>query len=136
MNAFPDLPEHLRGMKDKFLEKKMLFIWDKLIYMPTGEKVKEGFRYFACSAQALTDAFQQGDFTAINALPFALDDEGEPDTSAVCLHVTYTESGSVFAAQPEEYQDYNPKPVAPPLVLFGEEAKALLGTAQQLDQSR
>ncbi len=135
MADYPDLSDHLRQMTDQFFEKKKFFFWNKLIFKPTGEQVHEGFRYFHCPVEQLLDAYSRGDFAAIANLPFAIDGEGDEDTSSVCLYVSYTDSGSVFAAQPEQYQNYCPTAVAPPVVWFGAQAQPLLSLAKHLDQT-
>jgi len=67
------------------------------------EKVVEGFRYFTAPIEALVAAFESGDLAAIEALPYALDDDGDQDTTSVCLLLAYTDGGAFLAAQPQEY---------------------------------
>jgi hypothetical protein len=135
MSNLPRLEEYLKASNDKFEIRKSLLIFKNLHYRATGEKVVEGFRYFNCDIGQLLAAFNAQDFQAISKLPFALDDEGEPDTSAVLLDLAYTESGAFVAAQPVEYKDHNPTPVAPVLLIEGPQAKSLFETVKQLDQS-
>lgn len=118
-----------------FERKKKLLVMSELIYKPTSEKVIEGFRYFACGVDAVMDAFRRGDFAALEKLPFSLDEDGDPDTSSVRLDVAYTGSGNVVAAQPVEFQEYNPTPVAEVLLLEGEAARRAHAIVTALDQS-
>jgi hypothetical protein len=133
--AFTDLDDFLKT-NPNFERKKKLLVLSELVYKPTGEKVFEGFRYFECDIQQLLECFARGDFAAMQALPFATDDDGDPDTSAVRLDVAFTASGSMVAAQPVEYQDYNPTCVADVLFLEGDAAKAVVDAVNELDQTR
>jgi hypothetical protein len=132
--AHVDLEDFLKS-HPSFEQKKKLFVLSELVYKPTSEKVVEGFRYFACEMDAVLLAFQHGDFAALQKLPFSLDDDGDPDTSSVRLDVAYTASGSVVAAQPVEFQEYNPTPVAQVLLLEGETAQRAHAFVTALDQS-
>jgi hypothetical protein len=135
MAQYEDLDEVLKKMPSKFKFVKKFFFWDSLTYLPTGEKLIEGFRYFNCSIDTLMQAFSADDFAAIAKLPFALDEKGEIDTSSVCLLVSYTPSGSFFASQPHEYRDDEPVNMAAPRMFEGEAAKGFLALAKSLDQS-
>jgi hypothetical protein len=135
MSELPRLEDHLKANADKFEIRKSMMVFKKLHYRATGEKVVEGFRYFSCDIGQLLAAFNAQDFQAISKLSFALDDENEPDTSSVLLDLAYTESGAFVAAQPVEYQDHNPTPVAPVILLEGAQAKGLIDTFKRLDQS-
>lgn len=133
--TLPRLEDLLKSNTDKFEVKKSLFVFKSLHYRATGEKVIEGFRYFACDLEALQAAFRAQDFGEIARLPFAKDSDGDPDTSAVLLDLAYTDSGAFVAAQPVEYRDHEPTAVADALLLEGQHAKALLELVKQLDQS-
>jgi len=135
MTNSPRLDEQLTADTQRFEVRKSMLLFKKLHYRASGEKVVEGFRYFSCGIGALVSAFEAQDFAAIAKLPFALDDEGDPDTSAVMLDLAYTESGAFIAAQPVEYRDYNPTPVAPMLLFEGAQANACFAIIKQLDQS-
>lgn len=132
--AYIDLEDFLKSHPN-FEQKKKLFVLSELVYKPTSEKVVEGFRYFACGMDAVMDAFQRGDFAVLQKLPFCLDDDGDPDTSAVRLDIAYTASGSVVAAQPVEFKEYNPTPVAQVLLLEGEAARRAHAMVTAIDQS-
>jgi hypothetical protein len=132
--AHVDLEDFLAA-HPSFEKRKKLLVMSDLFYKPTSEKVTEGFRYFACDVDDLMEAFGRGDFAAMAKLPFALDEDGEIDTSSVRLDLAYTPSGSVVAVQPVEFQDYNPTPVAPVLLLEGDAAKRALVSVTALDQS-
>lgn len=132
--SYVDLEEFLKS-HPSFEKKKKFFILGELVYKPTSEKVVEGFRYFSCDMASVMEALQRGDFAAIAKLPFALDDEGDADTSSVRLDLAYTAGGSVVAAQPVEYKDYNPSPVAPVLLLEGDAARQVHASVIALDQS-
>jgi hypothetical protein len=134
MATFPDLEAHLLTLPS-ITKRRKLLVFSETVYQPTGEKVIEGFRYFACEIGAVVEAFSRGDIGAITELPFALDDDGAVDTSSVLLNLAYTASGALVAAQPVEYQNYHPTPVAAPLVLEGEPAKAVAALIKELDQS-
>lgn len=128
-----EISDFLKSKTDLFEVKKRMFVFSDLIYKPTGEKVIEGFRYFTCSIDDLISAFEARDLDAIANLPFAEDEDGDPDTSAVCLLMAYTESGGFLALQPQEYQDYNPTLVREPVFIEG--SAGLGQRALSLDQS-
>jgi hypothetical protein len=132
--SYVDLEDFLKS-HPSFEQKRKLLVLSELVYKPTAEKVVEGFRYFACGMDAVMDAFQRRDFAALRSLPFCLDEDGDPDTSGVRLDVAYTTSGSVVAAQPVEFKDYNPTPVAQVLLLEGEAARQAHAMVTALDQS-
>jgi hypothetical protein len=120
----------------KFVDGTWLFgIFGSFKYTPTKEKVELGFRYFACDVQAVRAAFEAGDIAGLLRLPFALDESGDADTSAVAVNLRYTASGSAVALQVEEHQNSVPTPVSAVRLYEGAEAKALLPLVQQLDQS-
>ncbi|WP_437575573.1 hypothetical protein [Sorangium sp. So ce887] len=129
-----DLSDFLRA-DPRFTTRRKWLILSELVYTPTGEKVEEGFRYFTCSVEALTAALERRDFAAIAKLPFALDDEGEPDTSAVRLDLAYTASGAFAAFQPVEFREHVPTCLSASMVLEGAEARALRDTLREIDQS-
>jgi hypothetical protein len=129
------LEDHLKSLVDKFEMRKKFLIFNNLHYRSTGEKVVFGFRYFDCPIDGVVDAFRKSDFDALDALPFALDEDGDVDTSGVLIDLAYTESGAFIAAQPVEYQNYNPTPVAESFVLEGDAAKAVFARIKGLDQS-
>ncbi len=124
-----ELGDWLKTQTETFETKKKLF-FTSIIHKPSGEKVTEGFRYFTSPIEELVAAFDAGDLAAIEALPFALDEDGDPDTSSVCLLVAYTANGAFFAAQPQEFQDYVPTQVREPKFFDFPVARAL-----ELDQS-
>ena len=113
MTDFPDLYDWLQAQPDTFETKKKLF-GKSVIHKPSGEKVVEGFRYFRSSIDEVTAAFDSGDLAAVQALEYALDEDGDADTSSVALLLAYTKSGAFLAAQPEEYQNYVPVRVREP----------------------
>ncbi|MGK3995829.1 hypothetical protein [Sorangium sp. So ce1024] len=129
-----NLSDFLRA-DPRFATRRKWLILSELVYTPTGEKVAEGFRYFTCPAESLTAALARRDFAGIAKLPFALDGEGEPDTSAVRLDLAYTASGAIAVFQPVEYRDYVPTPLSESVVLEGAEAQALRDTLREIDQS-
>lgn len=135
MAELPRLEDHLKALTDKFEIKRSMLVFKNLHYRPTGEKVVEGFRYFTCDIGQLLAAFNAQDFQGMTRLGFALDDEGEPDTSGVLLDVAYTASGAFVAAQPVEYQNHFPTPVAPVMLVEGPQAKAYIEAIKALDQS-
>ena len=112
-----DLKDWLKAQPEFEIKKKLLFT--SIIHTPTGEKVTTGFRYFNNPIEEVVAAFETGDVAALTALDYALDDEGEPDTTSVCIKLAYVKSGAFFAAQPEEYQDYVPTNVREPKFLNG-----------------
>ncbi len=135
MTNYPPLEDFLKTHADKFETKTSWIVFKNLHYRASGEKVIEGFRYFRAPIDELVAAFSAQDFQKIGQLPFAFDDEGDVDTSSVLLDLAYTDSGAFLAAQPVEYQDHNPTPVAAPLLLEGETARALIAQIKELDQS-
>lgn len=127
------LTDWLKAQTDTFETKKRMLVFTDLIHKPTGEKVVEGFRYFHAGIDELVAAFDADDLAAIRELEYAVDEDGDVDTSSVCLLVAYTRSGAFLAAQPEEYQDYVPTLVREPKYLtVGSDAREL---AVALDQS-
>lgn len=134
MASHPYLDDFVLSHPRFYKETKWLIL-SQIKYKETAEKVRQGFRYFSCESAPLLEAFQRQDFGAIAALPFCLDEDNEPDTSAVCFDVWYTDSGSMVAAQPVEYINHNPQPIADPLLLEGAASRAILGTVKTLDQS-
>lgn len=117
MSEIVELSAWLKAQPEIETKKKLLFT--SLIHTPSGEKVVEGFRYFTNTIEELVAAFTTGDVAALTALDYALDEDGDPDTTSVCLLLAYTKSGAFLAAQPQEYQDYVPTLVAEPKYLNG-----------------
>ena len=129
-----DLSDFLRA-DARFATRRKWLILKDLYFTPTDEKVAEGFRYFTCSIDELTEPLSRRDFAAIAKLPFALDDEGEADTSSVLLNLAYTASGAIAGFQAVEYRDYQPICVTEPVLLEGAEAQALRDKLKEIDQS-
>ena len=126
----------LEDCQGKFKDKSWFFgLFGSTIYVPTGEKVSGGFRYFACPVAAVLQCFSTLDLAAMLRLPFALDDDGDPDTSSVLISLHYTESGSVLAMQVQEYQNYHPVPLSPVVLLEGAQAQPHMALVKELDQS-
>ena len=75
MSDIPDLIDWLKAQPDTFETKKKL-LFTSVIHKPTGEKVIEGYRYFATDTDAVIAAFETGDIAALQALPYALDEDG------------------------------------------------------------
>lgn len=120
----------------RFQDKTWLFgVFGSVVYAPTGEKVLSGFRYYACEASKLKPAVEALDLNALEQLPFAMDDDGEPDTSGVVVDLHYTASGSMVAIQLSEYRDHHPVPLTSPLLLEREAAASLFPKVRSLDQS-
>lgn len=120
----------------KFENKTWLFgLFGSMVYVPTREKVKGGFRYFACELPEVLEAFESGDVSRFLKLPFAVDEEGDVDTSSIVLDLHYTPSGSVVALQVREYQNHNPTPVTSVRLLEGAAGRAALKQVMELDQS-
>jgi hypothetical protein len=132
MNAFPDLDEHITTLACVGTRKKML-LFNENFYKPTGEKIETGYRYFACDVGPVQAAAAALDLNALCELPFAIDDEGDADTSSVLVDLEYTKSGSFVAAQAVEYRNSNPTPVMAPQVAEGRADLAAL--LHELDQS-
>lgn len=135
MSTIPRLDEQLAVDTQRFERRRSMLIFRKLHYRATGEQVVEGFRYFACESGVLLAAFAAQDFARLVTLPFALDEDGEPDTSGLLIDLAYTESGAFVAAQCVEHQDDAPTPISATLLLEGAQAKALFPTIKQIDQS-
>lgn len=126
----------VQDLDGKFVDKTWLLgLFGSVVYTPTGEKVKGGFRYYSCPAQQVIAAFEARDLPALAGLPFSLDDDGEPDTSAVLINLHYTPSGSAVAMQVSEYQDHQPVAVTPVWLSEGPEAQAMVAQVKTLDQS-
>lgn len=131
--AYPGLTEFLDSLPTVEKRRKLLVFSEK-IYKPTGEKVTEGFRYYSCDIGPVAQAATSGDFAALASLPFALDEDGDRDTSAVLVDLAWTPSGSLVIVQPVEYQDYSPTPVAAPLMLEGAAGQAVLAHVRTLGE--
>ncbi len=129
MTDFPELTDWLKGQADTFETKKKL-LFSSLIHTPSGEKVVEGYRYFTNSIDEVVAAFESGDLANVQALEYALDEDGDPDTTSVALLLAYTKSGAFLAAQPQEYQDYEPVLVAEPRYF-----PASVALIEELDQT-
>ena len=110
-----DLTDWLKAQPEFEVKKKLLF--SSIIHTPSGEKVVEGFRYFTNSIEEVVAAFETGKVSALTALDYALDEDGDPDTTSVCIKLAYTKGGAFLAAQPQEYQDYVPTDVREPKFL-------------------
>jgi hypothetical protein len=134
VNEIKDLSDTLESL-DCIEDKTFLWFFGSLVYKPTGEKVIKGFRYFTCEINQVAEAVASMDLEALAKLPFAIDEEGDVDTSSVLVDLAYTESGSFAAIQPVEYQDYKPTPVAPVTILEGEQAKPVAPKLKEIDQS-
>ncbi len=120
----------------RFQDKSWLFgLFGSVVYAPTGETVLTGFRYYACEASRLKAAVEALDLKTLETMPFAVDDEGEPDTSGVVVDLHYTATGSMVAIQLSEYQDHRPVPLTSPVLLEREAAAQLLPQVRSLDQS-
>lgn len=137
MANYKELEDYLlQDCQGKFKDKSWFFgLFGSMIYTPTGEKFAGGFRYFACGIGPVLEAFERKDIAALLKLPFALDDEGDADTSSVVVNLHYTPSGSALAMQVEQYQNSNPVPVSPVIFLEGTEASSLIAQVKELDQS-
>ncbi|MBK7586403.1 MAG: hypothetical protein IPI67_40220 [Myxococcales bacterium] len=127
----PALSEFLLSLPTIEKRRKLLVL-SELIYKPTGEKVTEAFRYFRCDIGQVAAAAVAGDFVALTKLPYALDEDGDRDTSGVLIDLAYTPSGSFVAVQPVEYQNSSPTPVAAALVLEGPAGQAVITPAKAL----
>ncbi len=129
--TIPTLTEYLHTLPLVSKKRRMLVFTD-LVFTPTGEVITDGFRYFTCGIDAVAPLAKAGDLEALSKLPFALDDEGDRDTSSVLINIAYTPSGSFVAVQPVEYQNSSPVPVAPTLVLEGPAGQRLIAFAKAL----
>jgi len=125
------LGDWLKAQPSTFTTRKRMLVLKDLIYTPTDEKVTTGFRYFRNPVDDLLAAFDAGDLEAITRLTYAIDDEGDVDTSSVCLKLAYTASGSYLAAQPQEYQDYAPVDLREPKVLTSPRGRELVHALDQ-----
>ena len=115
MTEIVDLTDWLKAQPEFEVKKKLLF--SSIIHTPSGEKVVEGFRYFTNPIEEVVAAFETGKVSALTALDYALDEDGDPDTTSVCIKLAYTKGGAFLAAQPQEYQDYVPTDVREPKFL-------------------
>jgi hypothetical protein len=137
MAEYKEIDDFLvQDCQGKFKDKTwFLGLFGSMIYKPTGEKVEQGFRYFACDVGPLLEAFRAANMAAMLELPFALDEDGDPDTSSVLINLYYTASGSALAMQVQEYQKSHPVPMTPVVLLEGPQAQALIAQVKELDQS-
>lgn len=132
VSEIPAFQDWLKAQPE-FETKKRLLILTDIYYKPTGEKVKEGFRYFDVDADTLLEAFDNDDFEAIASLPGVFDDEGDPDTGSVSVWLGYTASGAFLALQPQVYVEY--APTYPREPKFFTPQGDLVTAARALDQS-
>jgi hypothetical protein len=132
-----DLDDFLtQDCNGKFKDKTWLLgLFGSFQYTPTGEKADNGFRYFACDVGTVLTAFRSGNVGALLALPFALDADGEADTSAVAVTMRYTASGSAVALQVEEHRDGKAEPRSEVWLVEGAAGQAVIAQIKQLDQS-
>lgn len=135
--AHKDIDDFLAQDTNGKVKDKTWFLgmFGSVTYTVTGEKVHGGFRYFTCEPAPLLEALERRDIKAMLELPFALDEDGEVDTSSLLINLHYTDSGSMLAMQVTEYQNYNPTPISPVTFLEGQEAKDLIADVKALDQS-
>lgn len=125
MTSTIDITDWLKAQPE-FTTKKRLVVFTDIIHTPSGERVVEGFRYVNNSIDEVLAAFQTGDAAALAALDFALDEDGDPDTTGVCIQLAYTKGTTFLAAQPQHYVDYQPINVAEPRYLTSPELAASL----------
>ena len=130
MSEIIDLDDWLKAQTDTFDFKKKFF-GTTITHKATGEKVIYGFRYYFEPIETVVAAFESGDINALTSLQYALDEDDDPDTSAVCLIVAYTKSGAFFAAQPQEYQNYVPTLIREPKFIT-----ATVDQIKELDQTK
>jgi len=137
MSTHKDIDQFLvEDCQGKFKDKtKFLGLFGSVIYTVTGEKVLGGYRYFTCPTEPLQEAFGKLDLAGMLTLPFALDDDGDPDTSSLLISLHYTDSGSVLAMQVQEYQNSRPIPITPVILLEGAAAKVHIENVKELDQT-
>lgn len=131
MTDYPSMTEWLKAQAD-FTTKKRLMVFTDIIHTPSGEKVTEGFRYFTNPIAELLAAFETGDIAALQSLDYALDEDGDVDTTSVCVLLAYTKGGAFVAAQVEEHQDYVPTLLSAPKYLNA--APNLGSLVRELDQ--
>lgn len=132
LDDFPRFQVWLKAQPE-FETKKRFLILSDIIHKPSGEKVKEGFRYLDVDGDTLLAAFDSGDFEAIAALPRLFDEEGEPDTGAVSVWLGYTKGGAFLAIQPQV--DVNYVPTYPREPKYFTPKGDLFTAARELDQS-
>jgi hypothetical protein len=117
---------------DRFQDKRKFFgLFGAFVYKPTGEKVEEDFGYFDCEIAKVLDAFNRQDLAAMAEFPLC-DSEHR---GSVRVDLFHTASGSMVALQIVEYQNYNPTPVTPVILLEGDAAKAALGHVKSMIES-
>jgi hypothetical protein len=134
MGEIQGLSDWIAADTERFEKRKKMFVFTSVFYRPTNEQVTEGFRYFVCGIDEVLAVFDAGDIAALTKLPYALDEDGDRDTSSVLVDLAYTPSVSLAAIQPVQYIDYNPTPMRPPLVLEGEKAQALKAVMLELGE--
>lgn len=88
----------------------------------TGEKVEEDFGYFDCDITSVLAAFNRRDLAQLAQFPLCDSDNRGP----VRVDLAYTESGTMAALQIVEFQNHDPTPVTPVLLLEGTDAKVAL----------
>lgn len=123
MNDIQPLSDWLESDTQRFQKKKRMFVFTDLIHRGTGEKVEEGFRYFACDIGAVLGLFDAGDIVGLSRLEYALDEDGDRDTSSVRVDLAYTPGFGFAAIQPVQYIEHAPTPLRPAMVLEGDEAR-------------
>ncbi len=117
-------------------DKRFLFgLFGSLRLKDSQEKINQGFRYFHCTSSQLTESLANLNIDKITELPYALDEEGDIDTSSVCLQISYTDSGSFVAFQVQEYINYNPTAISEVKVLEATQGQQIISKLKQLDQS-
>jgi len=137
MADYKDIDEYLvEDCQGKIKDKTWLLgLLGSVVYTPTGEKVSGGFRYFDNCLGLLLERFERLDLRGIMELPFALDDDGDPDTSDIVLDLHYTKSGSMVAMQVGQFRNSQRVSVTPTRFLEGPDAAACLAQVLELDQS-
>ena len=124
--------DDLLAAHPNIVKRRKLLFFSEWVYSPTDEKITEAFRYYQCGIEQVGPAAVDGDFDTLTQLPFALDEDGDRDTSSVLVNLAYTASGSFVAIQPVEYQNYVPTPVAAPVLFEGPAGQAVIAAAKKL----
>jgi hypothetical protein len=134
MTDIQSISDWIANDSTRFEKRKKMLVFSSVFYRPTNEKLTEGFRYYACGIEELLAVFDAGDIEELTKLPYALDEDGDRDTSGVLVDLAYTPSVSIAAIQPVQYIDHNPTPMRPPLVLEGERAQAVKAAVLELGE--
>ncbi len=131
-NEYVHLLEFLKD-QDLLIDARKFWIFGNWKYKATGEVMEYGLRYFERAYQEeLLHLFNENDWEGILQLPM-----GEYGRCATQIATRYCDSGEIVSLQVYEarpHEDGRTVGLTPGKVFIGEEGKAIVQWAKQIDQ--